>query len=99
MLQHFRLRVAGSGANWRESRPFLPFNPCIVPQTWQQRHSLPKLKRRKNQTMGEFDYIAWLRKQKPASSRILIGPGDDCAVLSSTPGQPWLVTTDMLLDG
>jgi thiamine-monophosphate kinase len=47
---------------------------------------------------GEFEYIAWLRSRTPADSRVLIGPGDDCAVLA--PGtHPLLVTTDMLMDG
>src|SRR6266702_1874636 len=49
--------------------------------------------------MGEFDYIAWLRRQTPASPRILVGPGDDCAVLESIGNRPWLITTDMLLEG
>jgi thiamine-monophosphate kinase len=49
--------------------------------------------------MGEFDYIAWLRRQTPASPRILVGPGDDCAVLESIGNHPWLITTDMLLEG
>jgi thiamine-monophosphate kinase len=48
--------------------------------------------------MDEFDYIAWLRGRTPESPRVLVGPGDDCAVLSAMP-QPWLVTTDMLLEG
>ncbi len=47
---------------------------------------------------GEFGYIDWLRKRTPAHPRVLIGPGDDCAVLA--PGtRPLLVTTDMLMDG
>ena len=62
--------------------------------------------------MGEFDYIAWLRRQTPSFPRVLVGPGDDCAVLEApsppTPlpereerkkARPWLVTTDMLLEG
>ena len=48
--------------------------------------------------MGEFDYIAWLRQRTSLSPRVLLGPGDDCAVLAAT-NRPWLVTTDMLLDG
>src|SRR5438552_3807692 len=48
--------------------------------------------------MGEFDYIDWLRRQTPGDRRVLLGPGDDCAVLAET-SEPWLVTTDMLLDG
>lgn len=47
---------------------------------------------------GEFDFIAWLRARTPADSRILIGPGDDCALLAP-PARPLLVTTDMLMDG
>jgi thiamine-monophosphate kinase len=48
---------------------------------------------------GEFAYIDWLRRQTTADSRILIGPGDDCAALRLTPHTPYLVTTDMLLEG
>jgi thiamine-monophosphate kinase len=47
---------------------------------------------------GEFAYIAWLRQRTPADPRVLLGPGDDTAVLR--PGsRPQLVTTDMLLEG
>jgi thiamine-monophosphate kinase len=48
--------------------------------------------------MAEFDYICWLRGQTPFHARVAIGPGDDCAVVTSS-GAPWLVKTDMLLDG
>jgi thiamine-monophosphate kinase len=48
---------------------------------------------------GEFDYIEWLRQKTPADPRVLIGPGDDAAGISLTPGVPYLVTTDMLMDG
>ena len=48
--------------------------------------------------MAEFAYIAWLRSQTPTNPNVLVGPGDDCAVL--VPGvRPLLVTTDMLMDG
>ena len=47
---------------------------------------------------GEFDYIAWLRARTPADPRVLVGPGDDCAVLAPA-ARPLLVTTDMLMDG
>jgi thiamine-monophosphate kinase len=47
--------------------------------------------------MGEFDYIRWLRERTPQSPRVLVGPGDDCAVLAAEHGL--LVTTDMLLEG
>jgi thiamine-monophosphate kinase len=48
---------------------------------------------------GEFAYISWLRQRTPADPRVLIGPGDDTAAVSFTPGAACLVTTDMLLDG
>jgi len=50
-------------------------------------------------TGGEFAYIDWLRRQTPADARVILGPGDDTAVLRFTPGADCLVTTDMLLDG
>jgi thiamine-monophosphate kinase len=49
--------------------------------------------------MGEFDYINWLRRQTPMAPRVVVGPGDDCAVLATRPNIPWVVTTDMLLEG
>jgi thiamine-monophosphate kinase len=49
--------------------------------------------------VGEFDYIAWLRSRTAGHPRVPLGPGDDCAVVSTTPGVPWLVTTDMLMEG
>src|SRR5947199_4490345 len=48
---------------------------------------------------GEFAYIDWLRRRTPSDPRVLIGPGDDTAAVSLTPGAPCLVTTDMLMDG
>lgn len=48
---------------------------------------------------GELGFINWLRQQTPASPRVLVGPGDDAAVLPQEGGPPWLVTTDMLLEG
>jgi thiamine-monophosphate kinase len=49
--------------------------------------------------MAEFDFSAWLRQQTSADPRVWLGPGDDCAGLSAPPGDRWLVTTDMLMDG
>lgn len=47
---------------------------------------------------GEFEFIDWIRRRTPAADRVLVGPGDDCAVLA--PGRsPLHVTTDMLMDG
>src|SRR4051812_2480433 len=47
---------------------------------------------------GEFAYINWLRHRTPSASGVLVGPGDDTAVLRP-PTRPLLVTTDMLLEG
>jgi len=49
--------------------------------------------------MGEFDHIAWLRQRTPKAPRIRVGPGDDCAVIETLADRPFLVTTDMLLEG
>lgn len=48
--------------------------------------------------MNEFDFIRWVRSRTPADPRVLVGPGDDCAVLAP-PRRPLLVTTDLLTDG
>jgi thiamine-monophosphate kinase len=48
---------------------------------------------------GEFAFIDWLRRRTPAAGRVLLGPGDDTAVLAWPAGAPCLVTTDMLLEG
>ena len=47
----------------------------------------------------EFAYIDWLRQQTPAESRVILGPGDDCAIVRGTGTSPLLITTDMLLEG
>ena len=52
----------------------------------------------RNDAGGEFDLHPWLRARTPADPRVLVGPGDDCAVLAP-PRAPLLVTTDMLMDG
>jgi thiamine-monophosphate kinase len=49
--------------------------------------------------MGEFDYIHWLRRHTPGHARVLVGPGDDAALLDWSSNRPCLVTTDMLMDG
>jgi thiamine-monophosphate kinase len=48
---------------------------------------------------GEFAFIDWLRSRTPADGRVLVGPGDDAAVLAPSPSLPCVVTTDMLLEG
>lgn len=48
--------------------------------------------------MPEFDYIAWLRSRTPSDPRVLIGPGDDAAVLAPTT-RPLILTKDVLTEG
>jgi thiamine-monophosphate kinase len=48
---------------------------------------------------GEFAFIEWLRGRTPAAQRVLLGPGDDTAIVAWPAAQPCLVTTDMLLEG
>lgn len=48
--------------------------------------------------VSEFAFIDWVRKQTAVGPRVLVGPGDDTAVLD-WPGGQCLVTTDMLLEG
>lgn len=46
----------------------------------------------------EAEFIAWLRRRLPAHRSLVVGPGDDAAVVDL--GDPKLVvTTDMLMDG
>lgn len=48
--------------------------------------------------MKEFDYIAWLRSQIPSDRRVMVGPGDDAAVLAPVT-RSVVVTTDVLTEG
>jgi thiamine-monophosphate kinase len=52
-----------------------------------------------SQTGGEFAFIDWLRRRTPTPGRVLLGPGDDTAILDMPAAVPCLVTTDMLLEG
>jgi thiamine-monophosphate kinase len=49
--------------------------------------------------VGELDFIDWLRRRTPVDRRVLVGPGDDTAVVAGQGSNPCLLTTDMLLDG
>jgi thiamine-monophosphate kinase len=50
-------------------------------------------------TTGEFAFLDWLRQRTPSAERVLLGPGDDTALLSWPRGANCLITTDMLLEG
>ena len=52
-----------------------------------------------SESLGEFAFIDWLRRRTPGDQRVLVGPGDDTAVLCTPGERPWLITTDMLLEG
>ncbi len=47
----------------------------------------------------EREFIAWLRQRLGSDSRLLVGPGDDAAVLALGSRPELVVTTDMLMDG
>jgi thiamine-monophosphate kinase len=51
------------------------------------------------ESKGEFAFIDWLRRRTLAASRVLIGPGDDAALLDWPGGAGCIATTDMLLEG
>jgi thiamine-monophosphate kinase len=49
--------------------------------------------------MTELDFIRWIRAKTATSPGVLVGPGDDAAVLDWSGGKPCVVTTDMLMEG
>ncbi|GAA4992241.1 thiamine-phosphate kinase [Actinopolymorpha pittospori] len=49
-------------------------------------------------TLGEFGLIAALRERLPSNADVLLGPGDDAAVVAAADGRV-VATTDMLVEG
>jgi thiamine-monophosphate kinase len=49
--------------------------------------------------MGEFDLIKQFFKRGVPQPGVVVGIGDDCAVLAPTPATQWLVSSDMLVEG
>jgi thiamine-monophosphate kinase len=49
--------------------------------------------------LGEFELIRRFFDRPRASPGVVLGVGDDCAVLAPTPGHHWAVSTDMLVEG
>ncbi len=50
--------------------------------------------------MGEFELIArHFTRAAPAGGAVVLGVGDDCALLQPTPGHQLAVSTDMLVEG
>src|ERR1700675_3074172 len=52
-----------------------------------------------HQGRGEFAFIDWLRSRTPGHSRVILGPGDDAAVVQFPGAADCLITTDMLMEG
>jgi thiamine-monophosphate kinase len=49
--------------------------------------------------MGEFSFIEWIRKRQKRRKDVMLGIGDDCAVIDVSSDKLTLITTDMLIDG
>lgn len=51
--------------------------------------------------LGEFELIERIlrRPQDAQRGRVLLGSGDDCALLQVQPGEQWAVSTDTLVEG
>jgi thiamine-monophosphate kinase len=47
---------------------------------------------------GEFELIARLCASLPQTPRVVLGPGDDCAILPASP-KPQLITIDSMVEG
>lgn len=47
----------------------------------------------------ENDLLRWFRERLPTHKQLLLGAGDDAAVLKLTDGRQLVATTDMLMDG
>jgi thiamine-monophosphate kinase len=48
---------------------------------------------------GEFDLIARFFSRPGRSDGLVLGVGDDCALIDGGPARSWAVTTDMLVEG
>ncbi len=48
---------------------------------------------------GEFELIASYFARAPRSARVVLGVGDDCALLAPEPGMQLALSTDMLVEG
>ncbi len=47
----------------------------------------------------ENDLLRWFREKLPTHKQLVLGPGDDAAILKLTEGKQLVATTDMLMDG
>lgn len=49
--------------------------------------------------MGEFLFIQWIRKRQKRRRDVILGIGDDCAVINVSSDKLCLITTDMMVEG
>ncbi len=49
--------------------------------------------------MGEFSFIQWIRERQKRRKDVVLGIGDDCALINVSSDKLCLITTDMLVDG
>lgn len=49
--------------------------------------------------MGEFSFIKWIRGRQKRRKDVILGIGDDCALINVSSDKLCLITTDMLVDG
>jgi thiamine-monophosphate kinase len=47
----------------------------------------------------ENDLLRWFRATLPSHQQLVLGAGDDAAILKLTDGMQLVATTDMLMDG
>jgi thiamine-monophosphate kinase len=47
----------------------------------------------------ELEFIRWLRDRVSPNPLVVLGPGDDAAIVRVTPGTEQVISTDMLMDG
>ena len=47
----------------------------------------------------EIEFVNWLRRQTRRGRGLVLGIGDDCAIVRGPAGEDWLFTTDMLIEG
>ena len=49
--------------------------------------------------MGEFDFIRQYLQRQQSGAEVVLGIGDDAAIVRPLPGLDWCISTDMLLAG
>ncbi len=48
---------------------------------------------------SEFDFIDWVRQQSVGRDEIVLGIGDDAAILSQSPDREWVSAVDVITEG